>query len=71
MAELINSLREQSDLLTREQAAEFLGVAPNTLAIWACEGRYDLPMVKVGRLVRYRRSDLVAWLESRTLREGE
>jgi len=53
-------------LLTRQQAAEYLGVKPQTLAIWYSAGRYDLPVVKAGRCVRYRRSDLDAWLESRT-----
>ena len=54
-------------LLTRNQAAEYLGIRPQTLAAWALTGRYNLPMVKVGRWVRYRKSDLDAWLESRTV----
>jgi excisionase family DNA binding protein len=56
-----------SDLLTRNQAAEYLGVSPNTLAVWASTGRYPLPFVRVGRSVRYRRSDLEKFLESRTV----
>lgn len=52
-------------LMTREQAAQYLGIAPQTLAAWAATGRYSLPFVKLGRLVRYRRVDLDAWLESR------
>lgn len=55
-----------SDLLTREQAAVYLGVAYQTLSVWASTGRHDLPFIKVGRCVRYRKSDLDAWLESRT-----
>ncbi len=31
------------------------------------EAGNGIPFIKVGRLVRYRRSDLEAWLESRTL----
>lgn len=54
-------------LLTREQAAEYLGIKPQTLAVWALTQRYNLPMVKVGRCVRYRRSDLEAFLERRTV----
>jgi hypothetical protein len=51
-----------SDLLTREQAAAYLGVKPQTLAGWATTKRYDLPMVKIGRnIVRYRLSDLQAF----------
>ncbi|HUY31849.1 MAG TPA: helix-turn-helix domain-containing protein [Pirellulales bacterium] len=57
-----------STLLTREQAAEYLGVAVNTLTVWASTRRYDLPVIKVGRSVRYRQADLDIWLESRTTR---
>ena len=53
-------------LLTRAEAAEYIGVRPTTLAAWALTGRYDLPVVKVGRLVRYRKSDLDKWLHGRT-----
>jgi len=54
------------ELLTRDQAAAYLGVSVGTLAVWATTGRYSLPVVKVGRLVRYRRTDLDAWLDERT-----
>ena len=54
------------NLLTREQAAAYLGVKPQTLAVWHCTGRYGLPVVKVGRLVRYRQQDLDAFLARRT-----
>ncbi len=53
-----------SDLLTRDQAAAYLGIAVQTLAVWTCTRRHDLPFIKVGRSVRYRKSDLDAWLES-------
>jgi len=53
-------------LLTRPEAAEYLGVTPQTLAAWQVTGRYSLPLVKVGRSVRYRLSDLERWLASRT-----
>jgi hypothetical protein len=54
-----------SELLNEAQAAEFLGLSPGTLSVWRCLGRYSLPYVKVGRLVRYRLVDLEAWLRSR------
>ena len=34
------------------------------------EAGNGIPFIKVGRLVRYRRSDLEAWLESRTQNSG-
>lgn len=47
-----------TELLTRREAAAFLGVLEQTLAVWACTKRYNLPVVKVGSLCKYRRSDL-------------
>ncbi len=54
------------ELLTADQAAEFLGIKPQTLSIWRSTGRYSLPFVKVGRCVRYRREDLNRFLAERT-----
>ncbi|MGV0952815.1 MAG: helix-turn-helix domain-containing protein [Fluviibacter sp.] len=57
-------------LLDDPQAAEFIGVSPQTLPIWRCTGRYSIPYIKVGRKVRYRPEDLLAWLESRRVSSG-
>jgi excisionase family DNA binding protein len=55
-------------LLTRDEAAEFLGVSPQTLANWAHTGRGGLPYVRVSaRAVRYRQSDLETWARNRTV----
>lgn len=59
-----------SDLLTREQAAQYLGVTSSTLAVWACTHRYHLPFVKIGRLVKYRRTDLEAFIQRQTINRG-
>ena len=50
-------------LLTRKEAAAFLGVKVITLAIWKSTHRYDLPVIKLGRLVRYHPSDLLEFVE--------
>ncbi len=50
-------------LLTRTEAAKFLGVKASTLAHWKCTGRYNLQLVKIGRLVKYRISDLEKFIE--------
>ena len=56
-----------SKLLTRREAAAYLGLKPQTLAAWAVTGRYGLPMTRVGRSVRYRLADLEKWLKLRTV----
>ena len=53
--------------LNRDEAAKYLGIQPQTLAVWAVTGRYGLPYIKVGRSVRYRQSDLDDWLQRRTI----
>ena len=58
---------QPSELLTRDQAAKYLGITPRTLAVWACVKRYNLPYVKIGRLVKYQRTDLDAFITSRTV----
>jgi excisionase family DNA binding protein len=50
-------------LLTAEQAARVLDVDPVTLAAWRHQ-RKALPFVKIGRMVRYRQSDVRAFITS-------
>ena len=55
-------------LLTREEAAAVLGLSPQTLSNWASTGAGGLPYVQVSRrAIRYRLSDLEAWLAARTM----
>jgi predicted site-specific integrase-resolvase len=54
-------------LLSAARAAEILNTSPQTLANWRNTGRYPLPYVKVGRLVRYHHSDLQAFIKARTV----
>jgi excisionase family DNA binding protein len=51
--------------LTSDQAAEYIGIAPQTLAAWRCLKRQQIAFTKVGRLCKYRVEDLDAWLASR------
>lgn len=58
------------DLVDEREAAKILDVSPGTLSVWRSTGRYALPFVKIGRKVRYSRSGLNAWMESRTRTTG-
>ncbi|BBV29158.1 helix-turn-helix domain-containing protein [Citrobacter freundii] len=55
---------KNSKKLTRSEAAELLGVNPQTLANWAHTGKVKIPFHKVGRKVIYFKSDLDAYLDS-------
>lgn len=63
----LDIIRTKDELLTRKQAAHYLGIAVSTLAIWASVKRYNLPYVKIGHLVKYRRVDLDDFIKSRTV----
>lgn len=58
--------RPPSDLVDDKAASTYLGVSAGTLSVWRSTGRYPLPFVKIGRRVRYRIGDLLAFVESRT-----
>lgn len=45
--------------------SQVLGVKSATLCNWRCTGRYNLPFIKTGRLVRYRVADLAEWIAKR------
>lgn len=55
-------------LISPEEAADFLGVHVDTLSVWRSTKRYDIPFYKIGRLVKYKMSDLNKWVEERTIR---
>lgn len=65
---LANLIR--SDLLNTEQAATYLGVTMRTLEVWRCTKRQAIPYIKVGRLVKYRKTDLDIWLARQTVGDG-
>jgi PTS system nitrogen regulatory IIA component len=55
--------RDSEQMLSTEEVSKWLGVATRTLCTWAeCS---EIPALKIGRMWRFRRSDLVQWLEER------
>ena len=57
----------ESEFLTSGQAAQFLQVSINTLSCWRSRGTGP-SYVKLGkRLIRYRKSDLDAWIKSESI----
>jgi predicted DNA-binding transcriptional regulator AlpA len=56
---------DRDTLLNREDAASMLRLTPQTLANWASTGKGP-PVVRLGRAVRYRVSDLTRWIERNT-----
>jgi hypothetical protein len=62
---MVSATVDNHALLTREEAAELLNLRPQTLAAWACTGKGP-PVVRLGRAVRYRMSDLQSFIRRHT-----
>ena len=52
------------ELLTLQQVAELLDVSPNTIYYWRYQGTGPRGH-KVGKWLRYWRSDVIAWMSER------
>ena len=50
-------------LLTESEVAEWLGLSPLTLRKWRCLRTHPLPFLKIAKLIRYRESDVLPFLE--------
>lgn len=59
-------MSDRTLLLTPEQTAERLGIAPRTMANWRVVGAGP-PFVRVGSRVRYTIADLETWVQTRTV----
>jgi excisionase family DNA binding protein len=61
-----------TEFLNTQEAATLLGLKPQTLHLWRSAGRYNLPFVRLGRAVRYRREDIEQFVAScRVVPAGE
>jgi hypothetical protein len=58
--------KDDDALLGEVAAAQFLNLSTRTLQAWRLSGRGPA-FVRAGRAVRYRRSDLVAWIQVNTV----
>ncbi len=57
------------ELMKIEQAADFLGVSTKTMYSWTLKASPltpPLPVMRAGRLLRFRKADLEKWMEQRT-----
>lgn len=62
-----NRLADPDSLLAEVAAAEMLGLSTRTLQSWRIGGSGPA-YVRAGRAIRYRRRDLLAWIDANTIR---
>jgi excisionase family DNA binding protein len=56
---------EQEMALTPKQAGKYVGVGKDTLRLWRSRGEGPRHFRAGKKLIRYRRTDLDAWIEAR------
>ena len=68
MADRLSKIKQPSNgLLDTKQASDFLGVNDKSLANSRYTGTgIQIPYIKMGKIVRYRQSDLEAYIENNT-----
>ena len=57
-------MNELPKLLSTKDAAEILGISEASLIAWRCAGDYRLPIVRIGRQVKYKLSDVLSYIDS-------
>lgn len=62
-------IKKEKQLLDTKDASEFLGISKNTLYEWVIQKK--IPYIKVGRLLKFKKEDLDAWLRKRTQEEED
>lgn len=64
---IVGDMQELDAMMKPEDAAKFIGVHPKTLGRWRLAGSGGPPWVQLSeRIIRYRASDLSAWLNAKT-----
>jgi len=63
-------LVDTEGLMDTCHAAKYLGLSKHTLLEWRKTRRVEVPYVKMGFAVRYRRADLDAWIAKNTVGTG-
>jgi hypothetical protein len=61
---------DADNLLAEVHAAELLGLSSRTLQAWRGKS-VGPPYVRAGRAIRYRRRDLIAWMDANTVLNSE
>lgn len=56
---------DEKRLLTVDEASCYLGLTKTTLYTWTC--RKKIPHVKIGRALRFDKTDLDAWIEPKKI----
>lgn len=60
-------MSEDKEVMNADEVAAYLGVSKRCVYGWVSRRR--MPFLKIGRLTRFRRSDLDRWLHKQAVKE--
>lgn len=55
-------MNDTKTLMSQAEAAAYLGTTVGTLNSWRHYGKQNIPYIKWGNRIRYRKSDLDTWI---------
>ena len=55
---------KQDNYINLDEAAEYLGIKPATLRSWIKNPKNEVPAHKVGRMWKFKRSEIDIWVNS-------
>lgn len=57
-------------LLDRAEVGALLSMTPRAIAVAMCRGRFPIPVIRLGRRVRFRLSDVRRYIENANAGDG-
>jgi excisionase family DNA binding protein len=61
----------QDNYINLDEAAKYLGIKPTTLRSWIKDPKNEVPAHKVGRMWKFKRSEIDVWVNSGKSAIGE
>lgn len=58
------TIQNQDNYINLDEAAEYLGIKPVTLRSWIKDPKNEVPAHKVGRMWKFKRTEIDAWVNS-------
>lgn len=55
-----------NSLMNQKEAAAYLGTTVKSLNTWRARGKYNIPYVRWGKNIRYKKESLDAWIMEHT-----
>lgn len=58
------TIQNQDNYINLDEAAEYLGIKPATLRSWIKDPKNEVPAHKVGRMWKFKRTEIDVWVNS-------